>query len=96
MLRYQAHHAIVVTPSPADELPALYRAVLDGVAELERLGERRDAARIRTEALRAYSRSWDASGRRRLEMILRRTERSLTDTRRTAGEAAAHRAVTTV
>jgi hypothetical protein len=63
--------------SPAEQLPALYRAVLDHVAELEHRGERFEASRFRTEAIRAYSRSWDARGRRRLEAILRRAERAL-------------------
>jgi hypothetical protein len=63
--------------SPAEQLPALYRAVLDNVAELEHRGERLEASRFRTEAIRAYSRSWDARGRRRLESILRRAERAV-------------------
>jgi hypothetical protein len=63
--------------SPAEQLPAIYRAVLDRVADLERRGERLEASRFRTEAIRAYSRSWDIRGRRRLESILRRAERVL-------------------
>ena len=63
--------------SPAERLPALYRAILDSVAELERRGERLGASQFRTEAIQAYSRSWDAAGRRRLESILRRAERAL-------------------
>ena len=63
--------------SPAEQLPALYRAVLDNVAELEQRGERLEASRFRTEAIRAYSRSWDVRGRRRLEAILRRAERAV-------------------
>ena len=63
--------------SPAEQLPALYRAVLDNVAELEHRGERLEASRFRTEAIRAYSRSWDVRGRRRLESILRRAERAV-------------------
>ena len=65
--------------SPAELLPALYRSVLDEVAALERRGERLQAAQFRAEAIRAYSRSWDATGRRRLEAILRRAERALAD-----------------
>ena len=63
--------------SPAEQLPAIYRAVLDSVAELERRGERIEASRFRTEAIRTYSRSWDIRGRRRLESILRRAQRAL-------------------
>ena len=81
----------VETLSPAEELPALYRAVLNDVAELERLGQRREAGKVRAEAVRAYSRSWDASGRRRLESILRRAERALAETQRTGAEPAPRR-----
>ena len=62
---------------PAEQLPALYRAVLDSVAELEHRGERLEASRFRTEAIRAYSRSWDVRNRRRLEAILKRAEHAL-------------------
>ena len=65
--------------SPAEQLPAIYRAVLDSVAELERRGERFEASRFRSEAIRAYSRSWDTRGRRRLESILRRAQRALAE-----------------
>ena len=65
--------------SPAELLPALYRSVLDDVAALERRGERMQAAHLREEAIRVYSRSWDATRRRRLESILRRADRALAD-----------------
>ena len=39
--------------SPAEELPALYRAILDRVAELEAGGERAKAGRVRREATAA-------------------------------------------
>jgi hypothetical protein len=61
--------------SPAEELPALYRMVLDGVAVLETLGERREANRVRAEAIRIYSTSWDDGGRRRLVALVRHLER---------------------
>lgn len=64
--------------SPAEELPALYRAILDRVAVLEAAGERAQAARLRTEARDAYSRAWDERARRRLETLLRRSERDAT------------------
>ena len=43
--------------SPAEDLPALYRAILDRVAVLEGVGERVQAARLRSEATDAYSRA---------------------------------------
>lgn len=61
----------------AEQLPTLYRSILDGVARLERAGERREAGRIRVEATAAYSRAWDARSRRRLEGLLQRLERAL-------------------
>ena len=61
--------------SPAEDLPALYRAILDRVAVLESEGERAQAARLRTDATEAYSRAWDERARRRLEALLRRSER---------------------
>jgi hypothetical protein len=61
--------------SPAEELPALYRAILDRVAELEAAGQRDEAARVRSDATRAYSRAWDDRARRQLEAMLRRATR---------------------
>ena len=48
-------------------LPGLYRAVLDAVPNLEARGRRAEAATIRAEGTRVYSRAWtpDAAGRRR-------------------------------
>jgi hypothetical protein len=63
------------TSTPAEELPALYRAILDRVAELELAGERSAAARVRREATAAYSRAWDERARRRLTSLLRAAER---------------------
>lgn len=56
--------------SPAEELPALYRAILDRVAELERSGQRSRAAHMRADATRIYSRAWDESARRGLVALL--------------------------
>lgn len=61
--------------SAAEELPGLYRAILDRVAGLEADGERDEAARVRTAATRAYSRAWDDRARRQLEALLRRAYR---------------------
>jgi hypothetical protein len=72
------------TNSPAEDLPALYRAILDRVAELEVAGERARAARLRTDATDAYSRAWDERARRRLEALLRRSDRDI-DTDRQGG-----------
>ena len=58
--------------SAAEELPALYRAVLDRVAELEAGGQRDLANRVRADAIRIYSRSWDDRARRELEALLHR------------------------
>lgn len=58
--------------TPAEELPSLYRAILDRIAALEAAGHRADAVRIRREATRAYSRAWDERARRELEALLRR------------------------
>jgi len=56
----------------AEELPALYRAVLDCVSRLEADGQRDVAGRVRSEATRIYSKAWDARARRGLELLLRR------------------------
>ena len=61
--------------SRAEDLPALYRAILDRVAELETAGQRHEAGRVRREATRSYSRAWDDRARRELETLLRRAER---------------------
>ncbi len=59
--------------SPAEELPALYRALLDRVAQIEAEGRRAAAYRLRSEATRIYSRSWDDRARRALQDLLGRT-----------------------
>lgn len=68
--------------APAEELPALYRAILDRVADLEASGERAEAGRIRREATAAYSRAWDDRARRRLTSLLRAAERPVVPERR--------------
>lgn len=65
----------------AEGLPALYRAILDAVAELEHAGQRGEAGRVRADAIRAYSRAWDEITRRRLEQLHVRARRRL-DARR--------------
>jgi hypothetical protein len=58
--------------SAAEDLPALYRAVLDHVGRLEANGQRALAGQIRSQAIHIYSRAWDARAKRDLEAILRR------------------------
>ncbi len=56
-------------------LPGLYRAVLDAVANLESRHRRREAAEIRAEATRVYSRAWTADAARRLRILKSRADR---------------------
>lgn len=63
--------------NPADDHPALYRALLDRVATLERVGDRAAAARIRTTATEIYSTAWDAAGRGRLIALIGRADRTI-------------------
>jgi hypothetical protein len=58
----------------AETFPRVYRRVLDAAARLAALGARRDAARVRSNAIEVYSRAWDARNHRRLEEILVRAE----------------------
>ena len=59
--------------SASEELPALYRALLDRVAQLEAAGERDFGYRIRKKATRIYSRAWDDRAGRELQELLHRT-----------------------
>jgi hypothetical protein len=68
--------------SPSEELPALYRAILDRVADLEAMGERVEAAKLRSDATAAYSRAWDERARRQLESLLRHAARPTAEERR--------------
>ena len=63
----------------AETLPRLYREVLDGLARLEGLGARSDAARWRTEAIAGYSRAWDAACHKRLQELLGRIDQAARD-----------------
>jgi hypothetical protein len=65
-------------PSLAEDLPELYRTILERVAELERIGARREAGRLREAATRTYSDAWDEPARRSLLNLLARAERELT------------------
>jgi hypothetical protein len=57
--------------NPADELPDLYRKVLDALARLEAAGDRATAYDLRVDAQRAYARNWNERGRRTLQRIAR-------------------------
>jgi hypothetical protein len=59
-------------PNVAEELPALYRAVLDRVGDYAANGQRALANSVRADAVAIYSRSWDQRARRDLEALLRR------------------------
>ena len=63
--------------SLAEDLPELYRTILARVAELERVGARREGGRLRAEATRAYSNAWDEAARRDLASLLARADRAL-------------------
>ena len=56
-------------------LPGLYRAVLDAVANLESRQRRVDAAAIRFEATRVYSRAWTPDAAKRLRALRARADR---------------------
>jgi hypothetical protein len=62
-------------PPISEVLPGLYRAVLDAVAGLEYRKHRTDAASIRAEATRVYSRAWNADAAKRLQGLRTRADR---------------------
>jgi hypothetical protein len=67
----------------AEEHPTRYRAILDLVAELERIGLRREAQRLRSEAIATYSRGWDQASLNRLGELYERGQKDLARRRRT-------------
>jgi hypothetical protein len=71
--------------SVAEDLPTLYRAILDRVAGLERVGARVEAARIRHEATEAYSNAWDEGARRNLVTLIARADRTTAPPTRARG-----------
>ncbi len=71
--------------SVAEDLPELYRTILDRVAQLETHGSRIEADRIRASATRAYSSAWDASAQRVLVGLLSRADRHLLGPSRSSG-----------
>jgi hypothetical protein len=80
-------------PTLAEDLPEIYRAILDRVADLERIGARGDAGRIRQRATRAYSDAWDESARRQLLRLLAHAQRGLAITERPRGWSLRRRSV---
>ncbi len=73
--------------TPAEEMPTLYRAVLDTVWRLERLGERDFALAIRQRAVRTYATRWDEGGQKDLMRINRDALKHLATCRPSAGVA---------
>ena len=73
---------------PAEELPTLYRAVLETVARLERAGERQFAWEVRRKATRTYSTRWNEGGRRALLRLDRDAQHRLDASPRGAGRTA--------
>lgn len=59
--------AMGTDPALAEYLPVLYRVALDALDALARCGGRTEAARLRIDAGRAYSRAWDEKCRKTLE-----------------------------
>ena len=68
---------IEAASTPADDLPGLYRDILDRVATLEQIGERAHAGRIRMAATQVYSDAWDETGRGRLLSLIGRADRMI-------------------
>jgi uncharacterized membrane-anchored protein len=62
-----------------EDFPMLYRSILMLLVELEGQAAHGEANRFRFEATRAYSRSWDSTGKRRLEQLEARLVRRIAD-----------------
>ena len=89
-VRGGTHPASVDELPPAEEFPGLYRAILDRVARLEVLGARPEAAKIRADATRAYSSAWDHKSRKKLDDLLRRSDRAIEARSRNAAPSLHH------
>jgi hypothetical protein len=77
--------AVEPAATVADNLPELYRAILDRVDHRERIVERAHAGEIRAAATGAYSVAWDESARGRLNALLSRADRVLAGPSRNRG-----------
>lgn len=73
-------------PPVAEILPGLYRSVLDAVANLEACSRRSEAAAIRKEATRVYSRAWTLDAAKRLRTLRLRADRIVESRTRTRHE----------
>ncbi len=71
--------------TPAEEMASLYRAVLDTVWRLERMGERDFALQVRRRAVTTYATRWDEGGQHELGRINRDALRRLASCRPAAG-----------
>lgn len=69
--------------NPAEELPLVYREVLDAVTRLEAAGDRAVAFDLRVRAQRTYAARWDEGGLRALQRIVREAEARLRPGHRT-------------
>ena len=71
--------------TPSEEMPSLYRAVLDTVWRLERMGERDFALTIRRRAVHTYGTRWDEGGQRDLARLNRDALKRLATSRPSSG-----------
>jgi hypothetical protein len=69
--------------NPAEELPVVYREVLDALARLEAAGDRAAAYDLRTRAQRTYATRWDEGGLRTLHKLVREADGRLGARRQT-------------
>lgn len=81
--------------TPAEDLPGLYRLILERIAALEQSGERTEAGRIRVSATTAYSGAWDEAGRSRLIALIARADRALSGREQPRGWSMRRRATAT-
>jgi hypothetical protein len=70
--------------NPAEELPVVYREVLDALAQLEAAGDRTGAYELRIRAQRTYATRWDEGGLRALQKIVHEAQARLAPTRTAA------------